>query len=369
MNAISLTRELIRIPSESSDPIRPGGMGPEEGVRALLQSLCHQARISTESMEVSPGRHNFVARFPAPGLPRLLLAAHMDTVSARGMEEPFSGNFSDNRLWGRGACDDKGPLAVALATLLDLTQAGKKLAFDVTFAGTVDEECSMAGAVRLAADLEPWDLCIGLEPTSLRIVKAHKGVYRFQVTTRGKAAHSSTPEKGENAILAMLPILADIREYGSLLAQESDLELGSATLAITQLHGGSSVNIIPDECTMGVDIRLLPGMAPEVIKKEILELVAKRGAVTEIFQGQPLHTSMENRLVKAFQAAVSAAGSSPKPVTAAYATDCAKMNHKGPCIIWGPGDINQAHQLTEFIDIEQISKAQEILELFLTGLS
>ncbi len=129
--------------------------------------------------------------------------AHSDTVSAEGMSKGFSGEIKENAIWGRGACDDKGPLAVALSTLAGLQQQNIKLAYDVTFAATVDEECTMAGAAALANTFGPWDLCIGLEPTELRLINAHKGVHRCKISTRGRAVHSSAPEQGQNAIFTI----------------------------------------------------------------------------------------------------------------------------------------------------------------------
>ena len=124
-------------------------------------------------------------------------------------------------IFGRGACDDKGPLAAGLAAILDLHRdLGVAPAYDITFAGSIDEECTMSGAERLAAELDGWDLCIALEPTDLKIIRAHKGVYRCRVTTRGKAAHSSHPEKGRNAITAMIPIINDIDELRVRLARK-----------------------------------------------------------------------------------------------------------------------------------------------------
>ena len=90
-----------------------------------------------------PGRHNALIHFPKPDAPKLLIIAHMDTVSARGMEDPFSGKIRDNNIYGRGACDDKGPLAAAFATLLNSRQDQIPFVYDVTFAGTVDEEVTI----------------------------------------------------------------------------------------------------------------------------------------------------------------------------------------------------------------------------------
>lgn len=363
---VSLTRELVAIPSESSDPV--GTTGPAEaGVLKCLTAACDRAGIAWQAQEALPGRHNLIIRLPNPGKPRLVIIAHQDTVSARGMAAPFGAELRDGRIYGRGSCDDKGPLAAALATIIAAHQSGRPLACDLVFAATVDEECSMAGAVRLAEELEGWDLCIGLEPTGLRIIHAHKGAYRFRVTTRGVAAHSSEPAKGSNAIHRMLPVLADLRRYGQELAVAIDPELGSATLAITQLAAGSSPNIIPDQCTAMVDIRLLPTMAPDAIGVAVRTLVGARGEVEEVYQGWGINTDLANPLIGRLQQILADAGHSSVPTTAAFATDCAKLAHKGPCIVWGPGAIAQAHKQEEYIESSQLEAAGRLLFCFLTG--
>ena len=367
MDVISLTQQLVQVPSESSDPIGTAAESPEKGVVAILQAACEAADLAWETPEALPGRNNFLVRLKNPGAPRLIIMAHMDTVSARGMAESFSGALRGGRVYGRGACDDKGPLATVLVTLIELFREKVPLAFDVVFAATVDEECSMAGALHLSRDLEGWDLCIGLEPTGLRLVHAHKGVYRFRLHTTGRAAHSSAPEKGANAIDAMLPVLSDLQAYGEKLAACQDPEMGRAALSITLLQGGSSLNIIPDTCSAGVDIRLLPDMEPGEIARQVGDLVGDRARVEEVYQGAGIRTDPGNSFIHRLQSIMAAEGVDPNLETAAFATDCSKMGNKGPCVVWGPGDIAQAHKREEYIDVSQLEKAGRILRRFLTA--
>jgi len=367
MDIITLTQELVRIPSESSDPVATPAAGQESGVVAFLQAMCNQAGLASEIREALPGRHNFITRLPNPGAPRLVIMSHMDTVSGRGMTAPFSGALARDRILGRGACDDKGPLAAALATVLALHREKIRPVFDLTLAATVDEECSMAGASRLAQDLDGWDLCIGLEPTALRLVHAHKGVYRFLLHTRGLAAHSSAPEHGRNAIDAMLPLLADLQDYGRELANRHDPDLGAAALSVTRIDGGGSLNIIPDHCMAGIDIRLLPDMEPDAVEQRVRAMLADRAELEEVYRGRGIRTDLGNPLVQEFLQTLATEGLDPRPTTAAFATDCSRMAHKGPCIVWGPGDIAQAHKLDEYITLTQLEAAGRVLRRFLTG--
>ena len=217
---ISMTQDLVRIPSESSEQTATNQACPEKGLLEYLARICKKSGITYQLQEAMAGRSNFIAHFPGNPDARLLIMAHMDTVSAKGMDGPFSGRIDKEKIWGRGSCDDKGPMAVALTTLLDLHRRRQNLAYDVTFAATIDEECSMSGSTALAQLPEKWDLCIGLEPTGLNIVKAHKGVYRCRITTKGLAAHSSAPQQGRNAITGMYEIMRDLKLLEFRLGRE-----------------------------------------------------------------------------------------------------------------------------------------------------
>jgi acetylornithine deacetylase len=366
---VSLATSLVRIPSESSDPIATDPAGPERQVVAYLTALCRAAGIEHRTTEVSPGRENLVVRLPNPGAPRLVLAAHLDTVSARGMAAPFGGELREGCLWGRGACDDKGPLAAAFSAILDLHKRKVRPVFDLTFCGTVDEECSMSGADQLAREIDGFELCLALEPTDLKVINAHKGVYRFVIITRGRAVHSSHPEKGDNAINRMLPILADLQNWGAELAELRHPLLGKASLAITRLQGGASLNIIPDYCEAGVDIRLLPEMTANAITDRVKALIGDRGEMVEVYSGEGINTEMDNPLIQRFMGAIRAEGAEPGPITASFATDCSRLHHLGPCLVWGPGDIAHAHQINEHIPVSQLERATTILKNFLSGTS
>lgn len=362
---ITILQDLIRIPSESSGQTKTDAASPEKALVDHLATLCSSAGIANETHEVSPGRPNFIAHFPNPGATKLLIVAHLDTVSATGMQEPFTAQIREGKIWGRGACDDKGPLATALSTLLQLHSQHKSLHYEVIFAATVDEECSLAGAAALKQQIGGWDLCLCLEPTSLKIVKGHKGVYRCRITNHGKAVHSSAPELGQNAILGMMEIINDLKLFGFRLGRHKNPELGRATLAVTKIHGGDSINTIPDRCEISVDIRLLPEHHPPMIESTLQHTIGRRGTVETLFTARGMQTDMTNPLVIEFQQALEKAACPTQAVTAGYATDCSELQDSGPCIIWGPGHISQAHQLDEHIEIEQIKLATQVLTEFL----
>lgn len=367
-DVITMTREMVKIPSESSEPIATAAAGVEAGIVNYLKPICKAAGVDHYTMEVRPGRENLIVRLPNPDAPRLLIVGHMDTVSGCGMAEPFSGELRDGLIFGRGACDDKGPLAAGLSAVLALgPNNGVTPAYDITFAGSVDEECTMSGARKLAAELADWDLCIALEPTNLQVIRAHKGVFRCRIITRGKAAHSSHPDKGINAITAMIPIINDLQLLGVDFRARVDQDLGRPSLAITKIQGGASLNTIPDCCEVWIDVRLLPEMRKDEVTALVGKCVAGRGEIDNIYCCDGINTSIDNPLIESLMTCIKAGGGDPGPVTASFATDCSNLHHKGPCVVWGPGDIHQAHHNTEYIAVDQLIQARHILFDFLTG--
>lgn len=365
--AITLAQQLVQIPSESSHQTQSDLVASEKRVNEHLASFCITRGVNFELQEVTPGRNNFIAHFPRKNAPKLLILAHSDTVSAKGMSKGFAGAITDNRLIGRGACDDKGPLAAALATLTGLHREKTQLAYDVTFAATIDEECSMAGSAALAKSPSTWDLIIGLEPTELKLINAHKGIHRCTITTKGLAAHSSEPKHGRNAILAMHAIINDLQVLEFRLKRQQDTVLGRASLAITQIQGGTSANIIPDHCQITVDTRLLPSQDLDLYAKQLQKVVGLQGDLETVFMARGIQTDIDQQYISKLQHAIDSCGHDPKPGVASYATDCSQLTHKGPCIVWGPGSISQAHQLNEYIDLGQIKDACRILHMFFTS--
>jgi len=199
-------------------------------------------------------------------------------------------------------------------------------------------------------------------------VCAHKGDLRLRVRTKGKAAHSSTPERGINAIDKMLPVIEVLRGFGKRLAQQAAHPLcGRDTLSFTTLQAGSSGNIIPDACALTVDIRLQPGSRPEDVYQTLCELLPEETAVDLLFAGAGIETDSNLPIIQKLSAAIADFGISPGPVAADFATDCSRLASRGPCIVWGPGSIKQAHQREEFIETGQIATAIGILQKFFCG--
>lgn len=361
---VELLGELIRIPSVNpeGDPgiAHPGELHLAEFLKSHLRSLGAETWLTP----VLPDRPNVVARFPSDrsGKPRLLFAPHTDTVSVVGMTiDPFSGESRDGKIWGRGASDTKGPMAAMLTALALCHKEIPTLSHEIWFAGLMSEESGQHGAKALADD-EHFDFVIAGEPTNLKAVHAHKGSLWVTLRSHGKAVHASAPERGENAIYAMSAAIERIcAEVIPQLDQLTHPLLGRTTLSVGTIHGGSKTNIVPDYCEAAIDIRLVPGVEPELI----IELIknAAPGLDLSYQSSKPLFTHPEHFLI----GQLAALGATP--VGAPWFCDAAVFSATGvPSIALGPGSIAQAHTADEWIAISDLEAGVLFFQKFLESL-
>ena len=263
--------------------MNPGGrppVGPDEGegrMAALLRELLAGWGAEVEIREAAPGRPNVLARFRGRDDTRsLMLDAHSDTVPPGAMSvPPYAGEVRDGKLFGRGSCDDKGPMAAMLLGLKQALDAGGAPPVTTWFVATCDEELGAGGARALMADgFRPTAAIVG-EPTGLNVLVAHKGAVRWRVTTKGVSAHRSAPERGRNAVVMMGRVLERI-EAGlrPTLTRRVHPLLGAPTVSVGVIRGGTQVNVVPARCEIEVDRRLNPGERPQEAGAELEELLA-----------------------------------------------------------------------------------------------
>ncbi len=353
-NTIHLTKELIAIPSESSEPTATTGPC-EAGIVEVLERLCSTNNIAWQLQEVMAERFNFIDSFPKPGAPKIVFLAHMDTVSARGMRKPFEAEVRDNKIWGRGACDDKGPLAALFSTLIGLRKRGDSLGYDVTLVGSVDEECGMAGSARLAeANPAGWDLCVALEPSGLRPISTHIGVYRCRILPR-RASDAET----------LIQIKEELGRLKTAIEQQAHPKLGRAVMTITLIAGGSGRGAGLDKDRILIDIRLLPNHQPAKIHAYIEQVVGGRGRVIPLFAAFGLDSDPDDSFIQAFQASIRAQKFPDKLIGVPFPSDCSRLKSRGTSLVWGPGDYKAAHKPHEFIEIGQLAGACRVLSHFL----
>jgi succinyl-diaminopimelate desuccinylase len=368
--------ELVAIPSVNpAFPIPGRTLTGEKAMGEFLASVAATAGLPVEFQSVLPDRPNFVTRLTpsAKVRRRVILAPHLDTVGLPGSPERlFSPVQNGGRIHGRGACDTKGSVAAMLSALIRVAESGRRPAeTEVVFAGLVDEENAQAGSRALAKSGLRADLAIVGEPTRLDVVTAHKGDVWLRLETKGKSAHGARPELGRNAVHAMAKVV-DLLEssYAEQLRGRLHPLLGRATVNVGSIAGGTQPNIVPAECSITVDRRTLPGESEASVRSEIRKLLRNHGLRASLGMARreacvALETDPQLPLVQAlFRAA-----RQTQPVGVDYFCDAAVMAHGGiPSIVFGPGDIAQAHTADEWISLHSLDAAAGILERFLRDL-
>ncbi|HEX8295929.1 MAG TPA: M20 family metallopeptidase [Chthoniobacteraceae bacterium] len=367
-NVVELLQSLVRIPSVNpqGDP-GTDGVG-ERRIAEWLAEFLEELGAKVELREVLPDRPNVVARWPGdrPGKPRVLFAPHTDTVGVEGMTiDPFAAELRAGRIWGRGASDTKGPMAAMLWALSEMRDQLPALGHEIWFAGLMSEETSQHGSKALAAE-EYFDFVIAAEPTELNVVHTHKGAAFLQLATTGLAAHASRPELGKNAIDQMLDVLAIIRtELAADFARQTDPVLGSSTLSIGTIRGGTKTNVIPDRCEVSVDLRFVPGHFHRGIVEEIAARLRQVCPELEVSAqpAPPLFTDPAHPLIRKLGEC------GARPVGAPWFCDACYFAQRGmPAVALGPGSIAQAHTQDEFIQVEDLERGVEFFSRFLATL-
>jgi acetylornithine deacetylase len=368
----SLLRDLVALPSVN--PMGRAVSGPEfleQRVTAYVEDFFRKLDVPYERQPVAPGRDNIVARFDSAGATRTVLwEVHQDTVPVDGMTiPPFGAAIEDGRLYGRGACDIKSGMAAMLTALARLVREKPRGAMNVLLACTVDEEYTFLGVQELVKRGVRADFAVVAEPTQLQIVNAHKGVARLLLATSGIACHSSRPEQGVNAIYRMGRVLGAIERFAEQLRQgHSDPLLGPAALSVGRIEGGSSVNTVPDFCRIEIDRRLIPGEDPLTSNDELLHFLRAQGIDFELTCPRPwmsmpaLHPRGSEEIVSRLGRAIDSVVGSHRVIPVPYGTDASTIAGAGiPAVVFGPGDIAQAHTKDEWVSVEEVEKASEIL--------
>jgi acetylornithine deacetylase/succinyl-diaminopimelate desuccinylase family protein len=369
-----LLRELIALPSVNPAflPAKDPRAG-EQRVAEFLAATAARAGLDVDFQAVSPGRSNLLARLSPRGKvrQRLLLAPHLDTVNAT--EEQFTPRARNGRLFGRGACDTKGSVAAMMTALIELAHSRRRPAeAEIVFAGLVDEEQGQAGSRALVSRGFKADMAIVGEPTRSRVVTAHKGTLWLGLETRGKSAHGSWPELGRNAVHAMARVVDLLQtDYAAQLKRHRHPLLGSATISVGAICGGSQANIVPDRCSILVDRRSLPGETEASVRREILGLLRDKHLTVTFTTDKlpaclPLETDPSHPLVAQFLKTVG----QRQPVGVRYFCDASVLGHGGiPSVVFGPGDIAQAHTADEWISLAELERGKGLLLRFLQSFS
>lgn len=369
---VAWLRRLVACPSVN--PLGGPADAPPFGEARLHRMLGETLRewgADVTFQDAAPGRTNLVARFKGPreGL-GLMLESHGDTVSVEGMTiDPFAAEIRDGRLYGRGACDTKGSMAAMLAGLAAVLERDGRPPCDVCFVAVCNEEQGATGARLLMESGFRADGAVVGEPTSLRIVDAHKGIARFTVEVAGRAAHSSDPKQGVNAISRMAAVVACIDgPLSAELARTAHPRLGPPVISVGVIRGGVQVNVVPDRCVIEVDRRLLPGetaaTAEAQLRRHLDAWPADPPLRYRIRPAQvyaPLDADRSTPLARAVEDAVEAVTGAPVYEAAPWGSDAGIYHAAGiPSLLLGPGSIAQAHCADEYVDLDEVRAAARI---------
>jgi acetylornithine deacetylase/succinyl-diaminopimelate desuccinylase-like protein len=380
--------ELVAIPS-----INPMGR-PIEGdqfleykVTEYLERMFQLLELPYQRQEVEPRRANIVARLdgttpPDEGGQLLMFEAHQDTVPIDGMTiDPFAAEVRDGRLYGRGACDIKGGMTAMLVALSRLVEDRPADMPTIMMACTINEEHGYSGASDLT---ELWadgvdsifprcpDAAIVAEPTSLDVVVAHKGAMRWPIQTRGRAGHSSRPDEGVNAIYRMARVLQVLERYQAEVTPTlgTHPRCGGVTLSVGTISGGISVNTVPDECSIEIDRRTLPGEDGPAARDAIIEYIRSAPEIDfEVNHGEPsprmggsLTDEHNMALGERLRDVARETLGRGELIGVPYGTDAIAISAAGvPTVVFGPGSIDQAHTADEWVELAQIERASEVL--------
>ncbi|MDB5349365.1 MAG: acetylornithine deacetylase or succinyl-diaminopimelate desuccinylase [Planctomycetota bacterium] len=374
MDAVTrLLSDLVAIPSVN--PMGRALSGPtvlETRMSDYLERYFRDLGVPYRRHEVRSGRDNVIAKYEAPGGRRtILFDVHQDTVPTDGMTiDPFLPKIEGGKLFGRGSCDVKGGMAAMLAAFARLVAEKPSGSASVILACTVDEEFTHVGSSRLAEERPDVDLAIVAEPTRLDLVTTHKGAVRWKIRSHGVACHSSTPHLGDNAIYRMARVVTALSDYALVLSRATpDPILGPPSLSVGRIDGGVSVNVVPDWCEIEVDRRVIPGEMPESVPGEAAAFLRERLGSLDGLEFLPPWVNMpalspnmrETDLAAMSDVIASATGRTPSRIGVPYGTDAGPLGQAGiPCVVFGPGDIAQAHTKDEWIELDEVRVAAEL---------
>ncbi|MBD8805747.1 MULTISPECIES: acetylornithine deacetylase [Pseudomonas syringae group] len=379
--ALDIFKRLIAFETVSSEP----NMALIDYVRDLLAAKGIESLIVKD--ETGKKANLFASTGPREQ-PGVLLSGHTDVVPAAGQAwtmPPFQATLRDGRIYGRGTCDMKGFIALAIDAMLDA--ADMTLTRPLQLALSHDEEIGCVGVRRLLdvlhlAPVRPF-LCVVGEPTLMQFAVGHKGKSSYRTYCRGQEAHSSLAPRAVNAIHLASDFIAELRKSQKQVEQQGVRDEGYdipySTVHIGRIDGGKALNIVPNLCTLEFEYRNLPGDDPdqlleqlreraEVLVREARQLSGVAAIDIEIMNEYPAletHPSVEAvRMLHAF------AEPGTQHIKVSYGTEgglfAGRLNV--PVVVCGPGSIEQAHKPDEFIEESQMNAGERFLQSLLGSL-
>lgn len=364
---LQILKDIINIDSTN---------GNEEAVANYLGELLSRHGIDSKKVQYAEKRASLVSEIGDGGNRVLGLSGHMDVVDAGDPSKwtypPFEATEKDGKLYGRGSTDMKSGLAAMVIAMIELKDEKKNLPGKVKLLATVGEEVGELGAEQLTSEgyADDLDALVIGEPSGPRIWYAHKGSMNYTVTSYGKNAHSSMPEFGVNAIDNLALFYNEVEKFVASVKETNPL-LGNFTHNATVISGGNQVNSIPELAKMQGNIRTIPEVDNDEIKNVFAKIIDKLNAEKNVklelvwdYDKLPVFSDKDSDIAKIGQVAYEKqAGQKIDLVTSPGTTDAAefiKAKKEFPVIIFGPGVIETAHQIDEYVAIENYTDMIEV---------
>ncbi len=321
---------------------------------------------TTEIQLVDKDRANVIGKIGEGKRPGILLSGHIDVVLAGDpslwkVTTPFEGVVKKDKLYGRGACDMKGPDAALLEAAKALSRENYKRQLTLSFTAGEDTGGWYVSKVIEEGKVTKRDARMGIipEPSMMKVIRTHKGAGHIKIMVRGKAAHSSRPELGINAISKASDLLQEMRKLQETLTKKPHPLLGPSTIECTLINGGFKSNIIPDQCTLDISTRLIPGHDnPTVSRGWFTDIIRKlkkndpqfKAEIHDLMTSKPLDVPENSEIVHLLTKMLRS-----QPSGAPYYTEAVNYTAAGiPTVICGPGNIDQAHTPDEYITLKQL---------------
>ena len=364
---IKILKDLIAFKTENPP-------GDEYRVINYVKKLFSKNKIKFKQYSKVKGRENIIGSI-GKGKPTLLIACHADTVPAgEGWKtNPFKAVVKNGRVYGRGACDDKGPMAAMLKAALELKKVEDQLKGTFLIGVLADEEMGSELGLHYLVDkkiIKPdYAIIPDISYSMKKIDIAEKGVLRLELISEGRSAHGSTPKEGVNAITNLNEVLTSIKDY--TLKHKKHRLLSKPTINIGMVEGGTAPNMVPALARATLDIRFLPSQNSRGIIKEIKSIIDKKSKkntsirikIKKGLEIRPTELSPNNRLVKTIQKTTKRVlGFKPATLGLSGATDAKPLIMKGiPAVGYSCGEHNQAHVPNESIKIKELEQFSRVL--------
>ena len=366
--AIRLLRDLVAINSVNPTLV-PGAPGEAEIASAIAAEM-RSIGLDVETQQVAPGRPNTIGVLEGRTAGNtLMFCGHVDTVGVAGMTDPFTPVERDGRLYGRGAQDMKGGVAAMIAAVRVIAEQGGLPSGRLILAAVVDEEHSSIGADAVVAEWSAGGAVV-TEPTDLEIAVGHKGFAWVEVEVRGKAAHGSRPDEGEDAILRMGRVLKHLEALDrDLQRRMPHPRLGTGSLHASFIEGGGELSSYPDRARLQMERRTLPAEPTSIALDEVLSILeglrledaSFRGAARSMFGRPAYELPADHMLPQTLAAAIRRLGSVPRFAGASFWTDAAVLGHAGiPSVLFGPGGAG-LHSSEEYVTIADVLLCRDVL--------